>query len=84
MINILAEWLSRYRDYLKQQNSAIRMNQMSLTPARTITESLELLPNKCKAVYEKIEEEVRLQSMYEPIFVFIPGDQFTEKTGLQG
>ncbi len=63
---------------------------MSLTPARTISESLELLPipvvDKCKTVYEKIEEELRLISMHEPIFAndFAPDDRFQRKNRFSG
>jgi len=44
------------------------MNQMSLTPARTIGESLELVPipvvNKCKEAYVVLEAELQLCSHF--------------------
>ena len=54
LLNSLADGFGKYSDYLKRQNDAVRMSQMSVTPARTISESLELvhvpIVEKCKSV----------------------------------
>ena len=43
-IDALAKAFNIYHDYLKRQSNAYSVNQASLTPARTISESIELAP----------------------------------------
>ena len=43
-VDALAEAFNTYCAYLKQQSNVYSVNQASLTPARTISESMELVP----------------------------------------
>ena len=87
-IDALAEAFNTYRSYLKQQSNAYSVNQASLTPARTISESIELVPvevvSQCSSQYADIQTALSTKPMYTPVFAndFVPEDCHQRKTGL--
>ena len=72
IITAFAKGFDKYRVYLKQQNDAWKLNQSSLTPARTISESIELtcvpLVKQCDPRYTGVQASLEEKAMYRPIF----------------
>ena len=80
IISALANGFDKYRVYLKQQNDAGKLNQSSLTPSRTISESIELtcvpVVKQCDSQYTAVQASLEEKDMYCPIFLneFAPED----------
>ena len=72
IISALAKGFDKYRVYLKQQNDAWKLNQLSLTPARTISESIELtcvlVVKQCDSWYTAVPAFLEEKATYCPIF----------------
>ena len=72
MISCLAEGLDKYRVYLKHQTDSMKVAYSSLTPARTISESIELICipviDRCDCCYSQVQESLENKPMYCPIF----------------
>ena len=89
-IDALAEAFNTYRSYLKQQSNAYSVNQASLTPARTISESIELVPvevvSQCSSQYADIQTALSTKPMYTPVFAndFAPEDRHQRKNWFAG
>ena len=90
IISALAEGFDKYRQYLKQLNDACKMNQSSLTPARTISESIELtcvpVVKQCDSRYTKVHAALEQKAMYCPIFLneFAPDDRHQRRNWIAG
>ena len=71
-IDALAEAFNIYHSYLKQQSNAYSVNQASLTPARTISESITLIlvevVSQCSSQYADIQTALSTKPMYTPVF----------------
>ena len=90
IISALAKGFDKYRVYLKQQNDAVKLNQSSLTPARTISESIELtyvpVVEECDSRYTAVQASLEEKAMYCPMFVneFAPKDRHQRRNWIAG
>lgn len=90
IISALAKGFDKYRVYLKQQNDAWKLNQSSLTPARTISESIELtcvpVVKQCDSRYTAVQASLEEKAMYCPIFLneLAPEDRHQRRNWIAG
>ena len=72
-ISQLADGFNQYRTYLKQQANTVKVAHSSLTPTRTISESIELngvpVVSKCDSCYSVVQASLEKQPMYSLIFL---------------
>ena len=72
IVSQLADGFNKYRTYLKQQNNSVKVAHSSLTPIRTISESIELVRvpvvNKCDSCYSAVQASLEKHPMNSPIF----------------
>ena len=68
IISALTKGFNKYRVYLKQQNDGWKLNQSSLTPARTISESIELtcvsVVKQCDSRHTAVQASLEKKAMY--------------------
>ena len=90
VISDLADGLNKYRTYLKQQRDTWNGSVLSLTPARTISKSIELIPipvvRQCVSSYTSIQKSLKEKAFYSPIFLneFAPDDRHQSKNWIAG
>ena len=91
IVSQLADGLNKYRTYLKQQNDSAKVSHSSLTPTRTISESIELVcvpvVDKCDSCYSVVVQiSLEKYTMYSPMFLneFAPDDQHQHKNWVAG
>ena len=90
IINTLAECFDKYRLYLKQQSDAWKINQSLLTPARTISESIELtcvpVVKQCDSRYSIVQAALEEKAMYCPVFLneLAPEDRHQRRNWVAG
>lgn len=88
IIQGLANSFDKYRTYLQQQRDSSVVNRSSLTPCRTISESIELFPvpvvTHCKPEYSRIQQIILDKDHYQPILLseFAPDDRHARKNWL--
>ena len=84
-ISQLSDGFNQYHTYLKQQTNAVKVAHSSLTPTRTISESIELacvpVVSECDSCYSVVQASLEKQPMYSPIFLneFAPDDRHQRK-----
>ena len=90
IIDDLAHSFNKYRAYLQRQCESWNEGRSSLTPPRSISESIELLPiqvvHQCKPQYLKVQQILMEKEMYSPIFLneLAPDDCHERKNWLVG
>ncbi len=90
ILSALAMCFNKYRLYLKQRNAGCKLNQALLTPARTISESIELLcvpvVSQCDSRYATVQARLEEKAMYCAIFLneLAPEDRHQCKNWISG
>ena len=90
LIESLCDGLDKYRTYLKKQSNEWKIYQGSLTPCRSISESIQLqhLPvtELYKPQYSKLQQLLLGKGFYDPIFLneYAPEDHYARKNWFCG